>query len=131
MGVRYPSVASNTFVGPLPASAVETVICVTPPLTLPLDGAQVLLLWFYAATVGASITSLQARIRRGTTAAGTTVNAAVWPSTTVAGNLFTQAGWYFDTPGNVAGQQYALTLVQNGATGASSIQDVAFLAFAL
>lgn len=130
MGVRYPSVQSNTIVAQLPASAVETVVVTTPPLTLPLDSAVVLILVYIAVTPGTGTTSLGFRIRRGTTTAGVLVNVAMntLPSAGIGG--FVNA-WYFDTPGAVTGQQYSATLAQNAGTGAGTITDVAMLAFAL
>lgn len=131
MGVRYPSVQTNTFIGPLPANANETVVLTTPPLTLPLDGATVLLLWMGSITAGTGTTSMFYRIRRGTTTGGVLVNVGQWVTTTVAANLLCMSGWYFDTPGGVAGQQYSLTVAQIAASGAGIWSDGALLAFAL
>jgi hypothetical protein len=131
MGVRFPSVQTNTFVGPLPASAVETVVLTTPPLTLPLDGAVVILLWMAMIAGGATTTDLDFRLRRGTTSAGVQVGATSWNLTAVVGSGRALGGWYFDTPGAVAGIQYSLTVAQVGATGAGTFNDGALLAFAL
>jgi hypothetical protein len=73
MGVRFPSISTTTVIANLPASGVETVICTTPPLTLPLDGAVVFLFWWWSGNVGAGTTGLSAIIRRGTTTAGALV----------------------------------------------------------
>lgn len=131
MGVRYPSVASTTFVGPLPASAVETVVLVTPPLTPPLDLAQIFLHWMCSVLAGTSVTSHVWRIRRGTTAAGTLIGAAVWTETIAAGETDVSGGCYVDSPGAVAGQQYALTLVQTAATVAGTFNDGCLLVYSL
>jgi hypothetical protein len=131
MGVRFPSVQTNTFIGPLPASAVETVVLTTPPLTLPLDGATVLLLWSIQITGGATTTATSVQIRRGTSTAGPVVSAGAWLFVMTAGQRYTVSGWYFDTPGAVAGQQYSLTVSQTAATGAGTWIDGAMLAFAL
>lgn len=131
MGVRFPSVFTNTFIGPLPASAVETVVLTTPPLTLPLDGATVLLLWSMSVVTGTASTGTVIRIRRGTTTGGALVSLNPWTNTTTAALGYVLGGWYFDTPGNVAGQQYSLTVVQTAATGAGTWSDGALLAFAL
>lgn len=131
MGVRFPSVSSTTFVGPLPANATETVILTTPPLTLSLDFAQVFLIWLACIITGASTTSLGYRIRRGTSIAGAFIGAIVWQQTNVAGNFVNMSGAYVDTPGAIAAQQYSLTVVQVGATAAGSYQDGSLLAFAL
>lgn len=131
MGVRYPSVFSNTFIGPLPASAAETIVCTTPPLTLPLDGATVFLLWTFSVIAGTGNIFNSFNIRRGTTLAGTAVNAGAQagPATAASGAMY--SGAYFDTPGGVAGQQYTLTVQQGGATAAGTFRDVSMLAFAL
>ena len=131
MGVRFPTVASNTFVGPLPASAAETVVLTTPGISEPIDNAQVLLLWTASITPGTSTTSLVYRLRRGTTTAGTLVNASTFSFTTVAANLTTVSGWYFDSPGTVAGQQYSLTVVQTADTVAGAWVDGALIAMVL
>jgi hypothetical protein len=131
MGVRFPSVQTNTFIGPFPANATETVVLTTPPLTLPLDSAVVLILWDFSALAGTSVTSFVLRIRRGATTAGTLVTTAQHVTPAVAGTISGLGGCYFDTPGAVAGQQYSLTCVQTAATGASTFNDAALLAFAL
>ena len=131
MGVRFPTVASNTFVGPLPASAAETVVLTTPGISEPIDNAQVLLLWTASITPGTSTTSLVYRIRRGTTTGGALVNASTFSFTTVAANLTTVSGWYFDSPGTVAGQQYSLTVVQTADTVAGAWVDGALIAMVL
>jgi len=131
VGVRYPSQASNTFVGPLPANATETVILVSPPLNISLDFSQIFIQWACDILAGTSTTALVFRLRRGTTTAGTLINAAAWTHTLAAGNSAAMSGAYFDTPGAVAGQQYALTVVQTAATAAGTFNDGALLAFAL
>lgn len=131
MGVRFPSQQSATFVGPLPASAAETVILTSPPLNISLDFATILIQWACDILAGTGTTALVFRLRRGTTTAGTLVNAAAWTHTLAAGNTAVMSGCYFDTPGAVAGQQYSLTVVQTAATGAGTFNDGALLAFAL
>lgn len=131
MGVRFPSVQSNTFIGPLPASGAETVVLTTPPLTLTLDFAQVILLWAFTFVAGTGTTSCSFRLRRGTTVSGALINLQVPNAPAVAAANANYSGTYFDTPGAVAGQQYSLTIVQNGATAAGTFPDGALIAFAL
>ena len=131
MGVRFPSVASNTFVGPFPANDTETVVLITPPINEPIDNAQVLLFFSASLGVGAAVTSLTFRIRRGTTTAGTIIFLSPPIATVVAGNNYLGSFWYFDFPGVVAGQQYCLTVVQTAATGASVWTDGAMIAMVL
>lgn len=131
MGVRFPSIATTFFVGPLPASAVETVILTTPPLNISLDFAQIIICWACNITAGTGTTGLTFRVRRGTTTGGPSVTATAWPLTLAAGNTGIGSGCYVDTPGAVAGQQYSLTVIQTGATVAGVYNDGCLLAFAL
>jgi hypothetical protein len=131
MGVRFPSVASNTFIGPLPANANETAILTTPPINEPIDNAQVVLLWFASIFAGTSVTSHVFRIRRGVGVLGTVIQVGVWTDTLAATNTKNSSGWYFDFPGVVAGQQYTLTVVQTAATAAGTFVDGALIAMVL
>jgi len=131
MGVRFPSVATTAFIGPLPASAAETICATTPPLTIPLDFSQVILLWSFTFLAGTGTTGFSMRIRRGTTTGGAQVGGHSWDFTIAAAASSCYGGAYVDTPGAVAGQQYTLTCVQTGATGAGTGEDVSLIAFAL
>lgn len=131
MGVRFPSVASTTFIGPFPATAAETIVLTTPPLTIPLDFAQIILMCSACITAGTGVISHTFRVRRGTALTGVQVNLAPWGSLSTAGSNTMYSFWYVDTPGAVAGQQYSLTVAQNGATAAGVWVDGALLAFAL
>lgn len=131
MGVRFPSIASTTFVGPLPASGAETVILTSPPLTLPLDFSQVIILWGCSILAGTGTTQFLFQLRRGTTAAGALLNPQSWGVQITAGNPDSCSGVYVDTPGAVTGQQYSLTAIQTGATAAGTFRDGSIVAFAL
>ena len=131
MGVRFPSVASTTFIGPLPASGVETLLLTTPPINEPIDNAQVLLQWYASITAGTSTTSFQFRIRRGTLITSPVVFAGNSFVTVVATQNYIASGCYPDSPGIVAGQQYSLTIVQGAATGAGTFLDGALVAMVL
>lgn len=131
MGVRFPTVTTNTFIGPLPASAVETLCLTTPGISEPIDNGQVILLWTASITPGTSTTSLVFRLRRGALVTSPLVNLTTFSFTTVAANLTTVSGWYFDSPGIVAGQQYSLTVVQTADTVAGTWVDGALLAMVL
>lgn len=131
MGVRFPSVQSNTFLGPLPASNVETVVLVSPPLTPSQDGAIILIFWTAVIIPGTGTASLQFNIRRGTTASGAQFLNNRFVNAVTAGAQAVTSGFYFDVPGPVGGQQYALTCVQQTATAAGTWQDGAIFAFAL
>lgn len=131
MGVRYPSVFTSTFVGPLPAGAAETVILTSPPLTLPLDGAVVFILYWFNIIPGTSTTFFTGNIRRGTTAGSPAVTTSPAITPTVAGTQASLSCIFFDSPGAVAGVQYSGTVSQIAATGAGTFQLGALLAFAL
>lgn len=131
MGVRFNSVFSTTFIGPLPASAVETVICTTPPLTPAFDTAAIFLMWEFAMLAGTGTTSVSFFLRRGTSVAGALVTPSGWVQGLAAGANGNISGWFPDTPGAVSGQQYSLSVIQTGATAAGTPGNVSMLAFAL
>ncbi len=130
MGVRFPTVASTTIIASVPASGAETVVVTTPPLNIPLDFAQIIILWCVEVLIGTGTTVELQRLHRGTTTAGAQVNVA-GSYTVGGGNRWTFTGCYVDTPGAVAGQQYSLSLSGTGTTGAWTTEDVSLIAFAL
>ena len=131
MGVRFPTVSTTTFIGPLPANANETIVLTTPGLTLPLDNAQVILLWRAVLVSGVGTNAFIWRIRRGTSLTGALVMAS--SDVMAVGSNATQSssGFYVDTPGAVGGQQYTLTISENGATAAGTWNDGCLMAFVL
>jgi len=131
MGVRFPSVASSTFIGPLPASAAETIILTTPPISEPVDNALVNLFWCANILAGTGTTALVFRIRRGATLTGAVVGAGPWTHTLAAAASGILSWADFDGPGVVAGQQYTLTISQTGATGAGTFNDGTLVAMIL
>src|SRR5260370_39032327 len=130
MGVRFPSVSSNTIIGS-PAAAAETIIATSPALTIPLDFAQVLLFWFILLTIGTAGNAVTLRLRRGTGVTGAVVNIGGGATTAVATNVVALSGSYADTPGAVAAQQYTLTAQIAAATAVSTVTDVSLIAFSL
>lgn len=130
MGVRYPTVSTTAIVNANIVTTAETIIATTPPLTLPLDFAQVLLFWYAVISLGASITSWGAKIRRGAALTSPLVNVAAGPAVIPTACSFF-SGMYIDTPGAVAGQQYSLTATMTAATTNSTVNDVCLIAFAL
>lgn len=131
MGVHLPSVATTTFIGPLPANANETALLTTPVINPSLDNAQIILHWFATLTAGTATTAFAFRIRRGTGITGQTVATGPWTTAVTAGNAAISAGTTVDAPGVVAGQQYTLSIVQTAATGAGTWQDGALVALVL
>ncbi|SRR5258708_5006778 len=130
MGVRFPSGGSIALVNNQLNTNVETVVCVTPPLILPLDFAQVLIFWYFVVTTAAGTTAIQPKIKRGPNAASTTINPGLGV-TAAAAAVVSLSGVYVDTPGAVAGQQYALTMTAIGAGANANISDACIIAFAL
>ena len=131
MGVRYPSVVTNAFIGPAPANATEFVVCTTPPFSPPIDNGTVILHWFMKFLCGAGTTGLVVQIRRGATITSPLVNLTTAQFSIAAAANGILSASYFDQPGVVAGQQYSLTCVQSGATGAGVWGDQALIAYAL
>jgi len=131
MGVRNATAITNTFVGPLPATAAETVILTTGPIQPAPDNSFVFLAWQATILAGTSVTSHVFRIRRGTTAGGTLIGAVGWQNAAIAAAQTTTGGFYFDLPGVVAGQQYSLTVVQTTASAAGTFEDGALIAMVL
>lgn len=131
MGARFPSVVSTTFVGPLPANNTETVVCVSPPFSPPLDSTAILIFWYFSYVGGATNTFAQYNIRRGTTVAGASIQQGTWAFVASAGAGSTGGGNYVDIVPGAAGQQYALTLIQGTASGAGTFRDVCLLVMAL
>jgi hypothetical protein len=130
MGVRFPSVFSTTSQAVVPAAGTNTVILTTPPLTLPLDGATVALLWSWNGTVGAGTTSMAVTINRSLSL-GINVLATTTQPVTAAAN-FSMAGIAIDpNPGAVGGVQYTMQMSGTGTTGAFANGNLALFAFAL
>ena len=107
--------------GTVPATSAETVAIILPGNVSVPVGTLIVLEAVATWTAGSSTTAIVARIRRGTTTAGTLVGQAFTnPATASAAN--TIAAQCADTPGEVAGQQYCLTLQQtSGAANGSAL----------
>lgn len=131
MGVRWPSVVSTTFIGPLPANANETAVLTSPPLNIPVDSAQIIILWFANVTSGTGTNSFGYALRRGSGTAGPLLDSFGYFAAVTAGNTLAMSGVAVDTPGAVAEQQYTLTIQQAGASGAGTWRAGYLLAFAL
>src|SRR5574337_59256 len=86
-------------------TTAETVVWTSLPFSNSGPDAQVTIWAMASITAGTSTTAFVARIRRGTTAAGTLVGEAVTVSVT-AGNVRTMNMSTVDTPGEMAGAQY-------------------------
>jgi hypothetical protein len=131
MGVRFPSVQSNVFIGPAPANATEFAVVTTPPFSPPVDNGFVYLHWFMKFLTGTGTTALVVQIRRGAGVTGTVVNLTSAAFTIAAATNGILSGCYFDAPGVVAGVQYTLTCQQTAASAAGVWGDQALLAYVL
>jgi hypothetical protein len=131
MGVRFPGVATTAIVNGSCPILTETVVLTTPPLSPPLDNAQVYLIWSLKLNTGNQPQTLSYTLRRGTTNGGAVVGFQAQASEVASVILF-RGGCYVDTPGVVAGQQYSLTLNITTASGtATAALDGCLMAFVL
>lgn len=129
MAVHASSVSSTTILSNA-IGAAETVICICPPLNLPLDGAAVMLWWFIEFLVGTGGVNSTIRLRRGSVVSSPLINVGNAANAS-AGTTVRFSGVYTDLPGIVAGQQYSLTLQVGSASTASAVNDVCLVALAL
>jgi len=95
-------------------TTTETVLCTTAGITAS-TGQVIRLIALTDFTSGTGTTSLTVRFRRGATATGTLVGPQDAVQTT-AGNTIARSAEAEDTPGEVSGQQYVLTVQQTAAT---------------
>jgi hypothetical protein len=131
MGVRWASQVTTTIVNATLVTTAETVVATTGPINLLIDAALVALYWLVFVTTGAGTGQLTYRIRRGTTTAGTLVNALAWQDAAAASTAYVRGGCYVDSPGSVAEQVYSLTMQQTGATGNGTVGDIFLAAMVL
>lgn len=122
MGVRNASVSTKAIINAGVGNSAEVIVFTTPPINLPVDNAQVMILWQVTTTLGAAQTTYAVNIRRGTTTAGTLVNSGQ-SLTTVAATNVNMSGVIQDVPGIVAEQQYTLSVTANGAAAAGTVVD--------
>lgn len=131
MGVRFGTAQTTTQIGWLPANSNETLIFITPVLTMPRDSVQVFIEWCLNFLVGAGTTSWYVMIHRGTLITSPYVFSFIWNLNVTAGNYYTFGGCEIDVIAGGA-SQYCLSVIQEGApTVASNIVDGALLAYVL
>jgi hypothetical protein len=132
MGVRTPSVRVK-FTGVINGltAAVENIVMTLPPLNLPFDGADVYLFFYVSVQAATGTNFTNFKIRRGATTAGALVNTGGGFNTS-AGLIAQNTVVYVDSPGNVAEQQYILTLTPDIiSSGSFNVVDYQALAFVL
>lgn len=124
MGVRNPTAYSTQVLSTNIGNANESVMLVTPGISVPLDSAAILILWFvYVAGGGATITNVTMRLRRGSTISGLLVNVTSWIDATYTGGAMVRTGQYVDNAPAFANAQYCVTMQFTGNTGAQLTQD--------
>lgn len=106
--------AASTAATSIPTTT-ETVLATLPPLSSDGQAQSVLLEGVAGFTVGTGTTTVTVRIRRGTGITGTAV-ASIAGVNVTAGNVVQIPINGVDTPGEVADQQYVLTVQQAAAT---------------
>ena len=131
MGVRFPSAVTTVSVGIYGATGAEALVLTTPPLTLPLDFAQVFLFWWVAFNCGTGTTAVNTRIRRGPLITSQAFDPGLANAAVTANTIVSLCGCFLDTPGAVTGQQYSITLAGTGTTGAGNFQEGCMIAFCL
>lgn len=131
MGVRFGTGQTTTQLSALPANTTETVIFITPALSMPRDSVQVFLEWSLNFLVSAGTTSWYVMIHRGPLITSPYVLGTTWNLNVTGGNTYTFGGCYIDSiPGG--GSQYSLSIIQEGApSAASTIWDGSLLAYVL
>lgn len=97
-------------------TTAETVVLTIPGVTTRDKSEQVTLLATSVVTAGVGATALTPRLRRGVDATGTLIGEGN-AQTAAAGSTYAVAIDGVDTPGEVAGQSYVLTVQQAAATG--------------
>ena len=102
------------------SGAVETVILTTSPVSTPGPNATVTLSGTIFLTAGTGAASATVQVRRGTTTAGTLVGEAQY-ITVAAGGYYSVPFVIEDHPGDVAGQEYVVTIQEGGATAAGTV----------
>lgn len=129
MGVRFASTCTNVQVNAMPSGTTQANILQSPPIVLATDGAQVNLTWMLNLTAGTLTTQITVQLLRGP-AWATGPLATNWYTTVVAAKSYLLSGSYVDQPGGGV-FQYALVIVQNSGSSASTYIDGALLAFVL
>lgn len=109
-------------------TTAETVVCALPGISPDAPTPRVLIEGAAQITFGASTTSVQLRVRRGSTVAGTLVGAA-FQQTGAATNFIDMGIQVVDNlEGEVATQPYVLTAQQVAATGNGTVQPASITA---
>jgi hypothetical protein len=111
--------AQNNSAQPV-TTTTETVVLTLPAVSTNGPGDTVSIQGIVDMTYGTGTTAVTVRVRRGTGITGTLVGTAD-PWNVTAGNTSEQTFAVEDTPGEVAGQAYVVTVQQTAATANGSV----------
>lgn len=100
--------------------AAETIVATTSGVSPPGRGVPVYVNIESNVTSGTGTTALVLRCRRGTLVTSPQVGNSVTQAFPASTSDSVSAGWN-DNPGEVAGQQYVITMQQTGGTGNGSV----------
>lgn len=103
--------------------AVETVVLTTGGIDTTPNQRRVLITGIVAITPGTAATAIVVKVRRGTTTGGTEVG-TVESQTGAAGAPRVIPYHVEDSPGEVAGQQYVVTVTETSATADGTVSVV-------
>lgn len=120
--------ASNTLLTTATVTNTETVVCQLPGGIAVGAGKLVVICASATNTLGTAGVGIVAKVRRGTTTGGTLIDTFTL-SGLVATNNAQVDGVTVDTPGDVANQQYCLTLTQTSATGNGTVTQAGLAVF--
>lgn len=103
-------------------TTAETIAITSNPLPQERPIANYLITCWAQVTTGTNITTMLAKIRRGSTTSGTQVNESnVITVGAAAGSNEVFTAWAFDTQSDISAAQYSFTLTQAGADGNGTI----------
>lgn len=131
MGARNNAIGSKVIANATIVTTAETVLVVSPPISLPFDSAQVVILCRATIITGTGASFINFLIRQGVTTAGVAITGNMTLLGFAAGQTPHFTCWGLDTPSNVAGQQYCFTATLPGTSGNSTVSDVSIYAFIL
>ncbi len=117
--INTPSIVTVT--GGTDGGATETVVATVPNVITSNIETQVLIEGTLNVLTGAGTTSMQVRCRRGTTIAGPQVGGTVAFGIGATSNGAVSFS-FKDTPGEVHGQSYVITVVESSATTDGTIE---------
>ena len=127
MSITNPRVLHTSTIEASPAAATETAVCEVDGIATRPGGSTVALSAAVSLTVGTTGASVQLRIRRGSGTGGTLV-ADTGAVNATAGTIVAVPINGQDSPGEVAGESYTLTVTVASATAASTVHQAGLTA---